>query len=246
MTTPRPRIRFATPADREALGVLEHEYFAAKSGVRHAGYLYDDEMLAVAALTERLAAPMRVFTFVAEVEGDIVGFAAGVPSRMTSGEIDTQTMNLQYLAVQPEHRGQGTGAALVKKLITRSVKAQQNMIHAHIPVDRVGFYEGLGWKVEPEGHGLAWLPNADHLRADAGDPAFGFPLMASKVLRPRGVLQSFPYPVVTGKPTLAASMEVARLVGAGGLDPSEFDELTRDFVKLGRAEARSIAAKTTP
>lgn len=147
-------------------------------------------------------------------------------------------MNLQYLAVQPEHRGQGLGAALVKKIITRSQKARQNLIHAHIPVDQVGFYERLGWKVEPEGHGLGWLPYGDHLRADAGDPAFGFPLMASKVLRPRGVLQIFPYPVVTGRPTLDASMEAARLVDAGDLDPSQFDEFTRDFVQMGRAEAR--------
>lgn len=238
MTTPRPRIRFATPADREALSALEHEYFPAKSGVRHAGYLYDDEKLAATALTERLAAPMRVFTFVAEVEGDILGFAAGVPSRMTSGEMDAQTMNLQYLAVQPEHRGQGLGAALVKKIITRSQKARQNLIHAHIPVDQVGFYEGLGWAVEPDGHGLAWLPDGDHLRADAGDPAFGFPLMASKVLRPRGVQHTFRYTVVTGRPILDASMEAARLVDVGDLDPSKFDELTRDFVKMGRAEAR--------
>ena len=238
MTTPRPHIRFAIPADREAVRALEHEYFPAKSGVRHAGYLYDDEKLAAISLTERLASPMRVFTFVAEVEGDILGFAAGVPSRMTSGEMDAQTMNLQYLAVQPEHRGQGIGAALVKKIITRSQKVRQNLIHAHIPVDQVRFYEGLGWKVEREGHGLAWLPDGDHLRADAGDPAFGFPLMASKVLRPRGVLQTFPYPVVTGRPTLDASMEAARLVDAGDLDPSEFDEFTRDFVQMGRAEAR--------
>lgn len=214
--------------------------------MRHAGYLYDDENLAAIALTERLAAPMRAFTFVAEVEGEIVGFAVGVPSMMTSGDTDAQTMNLQYLAVQPEHRGQGIGAALVKKIITRSQKVVQNLIHAHIPVDQVGFYEGLGWKVEPMGHGLAWLPDGDHLRADAGDPAFGFPLMASKVLRSRGVLQSFPYPVVTGKPTLDASMEAARLVDAGKLDPSKFDEFTRDFVTMGRAEARSLAAKTTP
>lgn len=238
MTTSRFRVRFATPADREALSALEHEYFPAKPGVRHAGYLYDNEELAALTLTERIAAPMRAFTFVAEVGEDVVGFAVGTPARMTSGEMDTQTMNLQYLAVWPEHRRQGVGAALVKKVITRAQKAKQHLIHAHIPVDEVIFYEGLGWAVEPEGHGLAWLPDGDHLRADAGDPAFGFPLVASKVLRPRCVLRTFSYPVETGRPILDASMEAARLIDQDELDPSQLDESTRDFVRLGRAEAR--------
>ncbi|MEV7769862.1 GNAT family N-acetyltransferase [Microbacterium sp. NPDC086615] len=238
MTTPHTLVRFATPADRGALGRIEREYFPAKPGVRHAGYLYDNAKIAALTLTERLAAPMGVYTFVAEVGGTVVGFAAGTPSRLTSGELDTQTMNLQYLAVEPQHRGQGIGASLVKRILTRSLKAQQNLIHAHIPINQVRFYEGLGWKVEPEGHGLAWLPAEGHLRADAGDPAFGFPLMASKVLRPRGILRMFSYPVVSERPTLDASMEAARLVDDGELDPSEFDEFTRDFIKMGRTEAR--------
>lgn len=126
----------------------------------------------------------------------------------------------------------------MKKIVTRSQQARQNLIHAHIPIDQVGLYEGLGWAVESEVHRLAWLPDGDYLRADAGDPAFGFPLTASKVLRPRGVQHTFRYPAVTGRPVLDASVEAARLVDVGDLDPSKFVELTRDFVKTARVEAR--------
>lgn len=241
MNTSRPRIRFATPADREALAVFERAYFPAVAGQRHPGYLFDNEEVATFALTERLSAPRRAFTFVAEEGAKIVGFVSATPSVMTSGKQDPQTMNLQYLAVSPECRRQGIGAALVKSVVTRSLKAQQNLIHAHIPSDQVSFYEGLGWDVQLPDMGFAWIPREGHLRADVADPALGFPLMATKVLRARGVLHTFPYPVIERKPILDASMEAARLVESGKLDASTLDGDTRRMITMGRIEARRRA-----
>lgn len=154
-------------------------------------------------------------------------------------------MNLQYLAVSPESRKQGIGTALVNKVVTRSLKAQQSVIHAHIPSDQVSFYEGLGWDVQPPDVGFAWIPVGGRLRADVADPALGFPLMATKVLRARGVLHTFPYPSVERRPILDASMELARLVESGDLDASTFDLETREFIRVARMEARRRTVKNS-
>lgn len=49
---------------------------------------------------------------------------------------------------------------LVKKIITRSQQARQNLIHAHIPVDQVGFYEGPGGRSSRSAMGSRGCPMA--------------------------------------------------------------------------------------
>lgn len=107
----------------------------------------------------------------------------------------------------------------MKKIITRSQKARQNLIHVHISVDQVGFYEWLGWAVEPEGRGSRVSRMAIISGRMPAILVFGFPLVVSKVLRPRGVQHTFRYPLVIGRPVLDASVEAARLVDVSDLDP---------------------------
>lgn len=231
MTT--TQIRFGVPADALVLSRFERTYFPAVAGQYHAGYLFEHEEMAKLALTEDLASPRRAFNIVAENAGEIVGFAAAVPSRLPGlGSIDKSATLLQYVAVDPAHRGAGIGRLLVEEIERRTVAARQDVILAHIPTSEAGFYTRIGWEVIPEGRGFAWLPFMAHLRADLGDPALGFPLMAAKILRPRALRLTFDFPVTRDAPIAEAAVELVDLIRAGRLDYRDLDEETRGMLTM--------------
>ncbi|SDK35329.1 Acetyltransferase (GNAT) domain-containing protein [Cryobacterium psychrotolerans] len=213
-------------------------YFPAIAGEHHAGYLYEDSELAALTLTEGVAAPLRSFTLVAEVGGELVGFAAAVPSSFPgTGQIDPSAMLLQYLAVDPDRRHEGIGSALVADIERRSVFSRQNVIVAHVPLSQADFYRANGWDVFAEGRGYAWLPFNNMLRADIADPALGFPLMAGKKLRPKAIRSDFDFPIVRGLPMLDASAELVRRIDTGHIDVHDLDEDTRGIVNMSRADS---------
>ncbi|WP_185204290.1 GNAT family N-acetyltransferase [Glaciihabitans sp. INWT7] len=191
-------------------------------------------------MTEQIAAPMRVFTVVAESDGQIIGFAAAVPWRLPgSGAVDRAHMLLNYLAVDPARRRQGIGSALIAEIERRSLAARQNVIVAHVPAAQDDFYRTSGWEVCGDGRGYAWLPFNDHLRGDVADPELGFPLMAAKVLRPRAIRTTFDFPILSGAPIFDAVTELVRLIGEGRVDAGDLDGFTRDMV--GQANQRSTS-----
>lgn len=231
-------IRFGTPADISALLEYERTYFPPSPGERHAGYLYEHSELAAITLTEGVAAPRRSFTLVAEAGGELVGFAAAVPSSFPgTGQVDPSSMLLQYLAVDPIRRHEGIGSALVADIEQRSLSARQNVIVAHVPLSQADFYRANGWDVFAEGRGYAWLPFNNMLRADIADPALGFPLMAAKLLRPRAIRSNFDFPIIRGLPMLDASAELIRRIDTGHIDVHDLDEDTRDLVNMSRADS---------
>lgn len=230
-------IRFGAPGDRDALRAYERAYFPAIPGERHSGYLFEDDELSAFVLDEDLAPLRRSFTIVAEVAGEITGFAAAVPSRFPgAGGIDPMSMLLQYVVVDPAHRRRGIGATLLEEIERRSLAARQNVIIAHIPTSQAAFYRANDWDVFDEEHGYAWLPFMGHIRGDVADPGLGFPLMAAKVLRRRTIRAAFGFPIETGRPMVDAVGELARMVDAGKIDRQDLDLETREFLEMYRRQ----------
>jgi predicted N-acetyltransferase YhbS len=229
-------IRFATPADAPALFEYEKEYFPAVDGQYHAGYAYAGSEIGDAMLSEKLAAPRRSFTIVAESDDTIVGFAAAIPFRLPGTKrIDSDNMVLNYLAVDPAHRRSGIAKALVQEIERRAIRAKQKVIVAHVSPTAVNFYQEIGWDVVAEGSGYAWQPFKGHLRADHGDAEIGFPIMTAKVLRPLEVRRTFYFLATSGRPTLDAATRLAEMLDAGDIDPRTLDAETREFVEMSRS-----------
>lgn len=229
-----PLIRFGQPADAPALLVYEQRYFPAVPGQHHAGYLFADPQLAPIMLTETIATGMRTFTIVAELNEEIVGFAVATPWQLPDGTITPSDTLLQYLAVDPEHRRSGIATLLVDEIESRARQARQDMIVAHVPHIESAFYRAIGWEVADDGFGYAWLPFMTHLRADVGDPALGFPLVAAKVLRPNAIRRSFTFPLVLKRPMHDAAAELANIIDGGGFEAGDLDPKTREMVHMTR------------
>lgn len=235
MTTPAARIRSGKPTDLEVLSSLEHTYFAAVPGQPHSGYLFDDRKTAMLQLQEEIGAALRFWTVVAEVDGEVVGFATAVPSQFPGGAGDeAKTMLLSYLAVDPRFRRRGIGGDLVAEIERRSLAARQNLIVAHVPAVENGVYTGSGWTLYPKGRGLAWLQFGERIGADLPDPLLGFPLMAAKALRPRGIRRIWDFDVVHDAPGYDAIAELVRIIDAGEIDVLDLDEDTAWMVDRSR------------
>jgi ribosomal protein S18 acetylase RimI-like enzyme len=185
-------------------------------------------------LTEETAVRMRSFTIVAELDGAIVGFAVATPWRLTDKSIVPSDMALQYLAVDPQHRRSRIGTLLVEEIERRAKQARQDVIVAHVPHIESAFYQALGWEVADDDFGYAWLPYMNHMRADLGDPALGFPLVAAKVLRPKAIRRSFTFPLTTRRPMQDAAVELANLIDRGEIDERDLDSDTRGMVGMAR------------
>ncbi|MEV7762038.1 GNAT family N-acetyltransferase [Curtobacterium flaccumfaciens] len=228
-------LRFGVPTDAAELLQLERTYFPAVAGQTHAGYLFADPELSKLTLTEHLAAPVRSFTIVAEDDGKVVGFAMAAPwSFPGTGELDPSDMVLQYVAVDSEHRRQGIASALIAEITARATSARQNALVAHIPEASADFYRSIGWEVLSPQRGFAWVPFQAHLRADVADPELGYPLMASKVLRPRAIRTTFGFPVVSGRPTFDAATTLLALVESGEIDTRDLDDETNSMIDMAR------------
>lgn len=226
-------IRFGTPDDIDALRQFERSFFPAVEGQPHAGYLFENQKLASRALTEAFAAPERAYVLVAESAGQIIGFAAAVPSRLPGlGEIDATSMLLQYVAVETEWRRRGVATALLSEIERRSLSARQDVIVAHVPENATDFYRHEGWSVFNRSRGFAWIPFKEHIRADVPDPGLGFPLMAIKVLRPGMIQHTFDFPIRIGAPIADAVAELTRKIDAGEIDRSALNRDTQEFLQM--------------
>ena len=224
-------IRFGALRDVKSLLRYEKEYFPKVAGANHAGYAFEDMQIARSALTEDIAGPLRMWTLVAEVDGEIAGFVTAVPWKLPHGPgVSKDTMLLQYLAVDLKYRRRGIASMLVDSIERRAVAARQNIIIAKVP-SSAEFYESNGWTVSSEGFGYAWVPFISKLHADIADPGMGFPRVAAKHLRPKAIRTSFAFPVQTGCPEKDAVSELAELIASKKIVAEELDSDTLVLLK---------------
>ena len=83
-------------------------------------------------------------TFVALFGGILLGSAC-----LMAHDMDTRMDLSPWLAnvyVTPEHRSQGTGTALVQRVVKEAVELGIETLYLFTP-DREGFYASLGWSV---------------------------------------------------------------------------------------------------
>jgi hypothetical protein len=217
---PGLRVRAAAPADRPALEVLERRHFPAKPGKPHSGFLFEDTPEARASLDENLAGPLHFFVSVAELDGNLEGFALALPFALPGpAQLD---------------RTQGIGRALLEHIETRLKAARQNVVVAHIPTSATDFYREASWLVMGPTAGFAWLPFNDFLRADFPDPEIGYEHMAAKLLRPRAVRRWFGFPQMTNAPTADATLILEALIARGDVDRGDLDEGTLQMLTIGQ------------
>ncbi len=231
-------IRFGAAADAPALLALEMKHFPVVAGQPHSGFIYANPLTVQHFLNEEVARPRKVFHLVAERGGKLLGFAAAQPwATPGPGTITPANSLLQFIAVEPNERGNGIGSALLQTVEGLAASSRQDVIVAHVPVTAAAFYRKAGWTVQPAGTGFAWIPFMNHLHADTPDPLIGYPLMASKFLRPRAIRHSFTFRVDSGRPTFDAATELLGQIQAGEIDVNNLDTETQEFVKMAAAGA---------
>lgn len=89
---------------------------------------------------------------VAEVSGDIVGFAQSGPSDDPDVDPST-TINVFALYLDPEVRGQGVGRTLLDHVLDEASSAGKELATLYVLVgndDAAVFYEKVGWESEPD------------------------------------------------------------------------------------------------
>ncbi len=155
-------IRHATPDDAEAIHGFIHELA-----------VYEKEPDAVeatpASLRVQLEADRPPFEcLIAEADGEPVGFALFFPSYSTwTGK---PGLYLEDLYVQPDHRGSGYGAALLRRLAAITIerggaRLDWQVLDWNTPA--IEFYEAIGSEIRRD-----WYPcrlSGDALAAMAAD-----------------------------------------------------------------------------
>jgi GNAT superfamily N-acetyltransferase len=141
------RIRKATEEDAFGIaGVQERGWQAAYRHVFPAEELDRGGFIHADRWTERLARPPTGWsTFVAEGDGDIVGFTSVGPSRDEAG-----IGELYAIYVDPEHWDTGTGRALIEQA-EQQLRTEYGEVTLWVLEDNPRarqFYERAGWTVD--------------------------------------------------------------------------------------------------
>ncbi|MEX2211101.1 MAG: GNAT family N-acetyltransferase [Gaiellaceae bacterium] len=139
-------VRRATPADAEAVATAH-----VRGWQEGYGHVFPDEALAELSIPQRLETwRERIETgstvFVAERDGDVVGFSTVGPSRDAEGEGE-----LYGIYVRPDAWGTGAGRALIaraeEELRERGYEQATLWVLEDNPRAR-RFYEAAGWAVD--------------------------------------------------------------------------------------------------
>jgi predicted N-acetyltransferase YhbS len=121
------------PARTSEVEALDRVAMAAKA---HWGYSAQD----LARWAQDLKTPPQTIaawpTFVAELEGTVVGFTQLCPT--------SNPWELVSLWVHPEHMGQGIGRQLLGKVIASASSSGQRRIHIDADPNALGFYLACG------------------------------------------------------------------------------------------------------
>jgi GNAT superfamily N-acetyltransferase len=140
-------VRKATPEDAAGIArVQERGWQAAYRHVFPADELDRGGFIQADRWTERLAHPPAGWsTFVAEHDGEVVGFTSVGPSRDENG-----IGELYAIYVDPEHWATGTGRALVERA-EEQLRAGYTEVTLWVLEDNPrarSFYERAGWSVD--------------------------------------------------------------------------------------------------
>ena len=139
-------IRAAREADASAIARVQLRGWREAYG----GFLDERAVTAPARHAHRWPAVLRAApVWVAEQEGEVVGFAAGGPSR--DDDAARGTGELYALYVDPARWGRGVGRALHDRVLAELagaglVRATLWVLEEHAAGRR--FYEHLGWRAE--------------------------------------------------------------------------------------------------
>lgn len=116
MTNSQPAIRRATPADAETLARIGGDTFTATFG-----HMYPPADLAAFLAEhhspERAAADLadpRKAAWLAEIDGEVVGYAAVGPATLPHAEVTDASGELKRLYVDASQQGLGTGRRLLQ------------------------------------------------------------------------------------------------------------------------------------
>jgi len=234
-------VRFARPSDAKDLLRLEKQHFPPTVGQPHGGYVYAKSGILQTVLNEKTALPARQITLVAEDGGKVVGFAAASALKLPgwASGVSCSSMLLQYVAVDISHRKQNIGRELVQGVEERalSVTPEQAVIVAHVPSAQAKFYSNLGWQLGKATYGFAWQPISDHLCADIPDPHLGFPILASKVLRPEALVVTFPFEDLRRAPLLDAALALDSKVKVGFVNRTQLPDSTHQMISFALTKA---------
>ena len=89
---------------------------------------------------------------VAEIDGEIVGFAQWGPS--DDPDVDpTTTINVFALYLDPELRGRGVGRALLDHVTDEAARDGKKLATLYVLIgndEAAAFYEKVGWQSEPD------------------------------------------------------------------------------------------------
>lgn len=83
------------------------------------------------------------------VDGTLVGIAS-VVRRPMPGEADASAWQLRGMAVLPEFRGSGAGAAMLRLCISHVARNQGKILWCNARTPAVGFYRRLGFNINGE------------------------------------------------------------------------------------------------
>jgi GNAT superfamily N-acetyltransferase len=217
--------------DLDALAALELNHFPEFES------MYADAQLANEFLT--LSVKFGFSIFVAEVGNQVVGFSQGNPFSMPGNQgLLEEVRVLQLVAVEEEARGVGIGADLIRRFELAARQSGAVAVVSHVCEQAVGVFEKSGWQIAPYGQGFGWVSKTGPIMGDFPDPDVGYPFLASKLLRPTEIFDSFTYPRRDGAPVLDAMRVFTRRLSDG--------IVRRDQLNPIAIQQLSIAARVSP
>jgi len=143
------RLRAAAPSDADDVIALSIDTFRAEHAPsqqafyeRQAGWREDKAPTVVAR----------------DGDGAFLGYAYSCPNQAGDFErTDGQVAVLTQVAVVPDARGRGVGAALVSRSLKTLRMLGYSIASAQMQIDVAPWYARQGWTVYPPGHVKAWI-----------------------------------------------------------------------------------------
>ena len=180
---------------------------------------------------------------VAEVAGEVVGFATARPFSLPGGQGATREAgNLGLLAADAKHSGRGVGVGLLRHATSRQKALGAHLIVAHIPTASKTLYERAGWTVLPPERGYAWQAPGGLLLADYSTSGPEYEHLAFKQLRELSYSYSFDH--IGASPIGRAA--AAAIVGSfdGNFEPGLVSPKAREMFAVAAMQIASTHSRS--
>ena len=145
-------IRFARPGDEESLAGVWYEMVIHGQALEHGYGDLKPKEDCIALMTERFRVAIGLpgyFTVVAEIQGEVVGYAAGNIVNLPQYRVETEKLQVYSVSVSEQYRSRGVGTALLARM--DEVAREQNIriveintVHRKNPA--VDFYRRQGFE----------------------------------------------------------------------------------------------------